>query len=85
MGDYSKSGINTMFNTGSVVGVGTNIFGGGFPPTYIPNFSWGGSNGLEKYRIDKLIETTEKVFERRGLSFNQIEKELLNSILSFNE
>ena len=85
MGDYSKSGINTMFNTGSVVGVGTNIFGAGFPPTYIPNFSWGGSNGIEKYRIDKLIETTEKVFERRGLSFNQIEKELLNSILSFNE
>ena len=74
-----------MFNTGSVVGVGTNIFGAGFPPTYIPNFSWGGSNGIENYRIEKLIETTEKVFERRGLSFNQIEKELLNSILSFNE
>ncbi len=80
MGDYSKSGINTMFNTGTVVGVGANIFGGGFPPTLIPNFSWGGAEGFEDYKLDKLFETCEKVYERRGLVFGEIERELLRSI-----
>lgn len=80
MGDYSKSGINTMFNTGTVVGVGANIFGGGFPPTLIPNFSWGGAEGFEDYKLDKLFETCEKVYERRGLTFGEQEKELIKSI-----
>ena len=80
MGDHSKSGINTMFNTGTVVGVGANIFGGGFPETHIPSFSWGGSEGLETYRIEKLFETAEKVFDRRSLKFNQAEKDILNKV-----
>ncbi len=83
MGDHSKSGINTMFNTGTVVGVGSNIYGGGFPATYIPNFSWGGSQGFESYRLDKLFETAEKVFERRGLVFDETEKNILSHI--YNE
>src|SRR6218665_252580 len=69
MGDHSKSGINTMFNTGTVVGVGANIYGGGFPPTHIPGFSWGGAAGFEAYRLDKLAETATKMFERRRLVF----------------
>jgi len=80
MGDHSKSGINTMFNTGTVVGVGANIFGGGFPDTHIPAFSWGGSEGFETYRIEKLFETAEKVFERRGLKFEQIDKDILTKV-----
>lgn len=80
MGDHSKSGINTMFNTGTVVGVGANVFGGGFPVTHIPAFSWGGSEGFETYRLEKLFETAEKVFERRGLKLDQKEKDLLNHI-----
>jgi UDP-N-acetylglucosamine diphosphorylase/glucosamine-1-phosphate N-acetyltransferase len=82
MGDYSKSGINTMFNTGTVVGVGSNIYGGGFPSTNIPNFSWGGSEGFESYRLDKLYETAEIVFERRGLTFGETEKQILAAIAS---
>jgi UDP-N-acetylglucosamine diphosphorylase/glucosamine-1-phosphate N-acetyltransferase len=85
MGDYSKSGINTMFNTGTVVGVGANIFGGGFPSTHIPSFSWGGSEGFETYKTEKLFETSEKVFERRGLSFGEIERELLQVVFDLTE
>jgi UDP-N-acetylglucosamine diphosphorylase/glucosamine-1-phosphate N-acetyltransferase len=80
MGDYSKSGINTMFNTGTVVGVGANIFGGGFPVTHIPAFSWGGAQGFETYKQEKLFETSEKVFERRALKFGDTEKNILNEV-----
>jgi len=83
MGDHCKSGINTMFNTGTVVGVGANIFGGGFPATHIPAFSWGGSEGFETYRLEKLFETAEKVFERRGLKFEQSEKDILTKVFEF--
>jgi UDP-N-acetylglucosamine diphosphorylase/glucosamine-1-phosphate N-acetyltransferase len=80
MGDHSKSGINTMFNTGTVVGVGANIFGGGFPPAHLPSFSWGGSQGLEIYKTDKMFETAQKVFERRSLVFDQREKDILTHV-----
>ncbi|MBK9285910.1 MAG: GlmU family protein [Sphingobacteriaceae bacterium] len=82
MGDHSKTGINTMLNTGTVVGVGANIFGGGFPPTHIPSFYWGGADESETYKPEKLFETAEKVFARRGLKFNETEKELLTHIFS---
>lgn len=82
MGDHSKTGINTMLNTGTVVGVGANIFGGGFPPTHIPSFTWGGAQGFETYKLDKMFETAEKVFERRGMAFNAAEKEILKHIFS---
>lgn len=80
MGDHSKSGINTMFNTGTVVGVGSNIFGGSFPATHIPNFSWGGSNGFETYQLEKLFETATKMYERRNLKFSVTDKEILKAI-----
>jgi len=80
MGDYCKTGINTMLNTGTVVGVGANIFGGGFPPTLVPSFSWGGAQGFDDYQLEKLFETSEKVYERRALVFTDVEKELLTEI-----
>ncbi|MDI1354629.1 MAG: GlmU family protein [bacterium] len=80
MGDHSKSGINTMFNTGTVVGVGCNIYGGGFPSTHIPDFSWGGSEGIETHRIEKLFETAAIVYERRGLSFTETDREILKEV-----
>ena len=70
MGDHSKCGINTMFNTGTVVGVSANIFGGGFPRTFIPSFSWGGSAGFQTYRPDKAFETIERVRARRDREFD---------------
>jgi hypothetical protein len=80
MGDHCKTGINTMFNTGTMVGVGCNIYGGGFPPTAIPNFSWGGSDGFVIYNLDKLIETAEKVYARRGLKYDEQEKALMAAV-----
>jgi UDP-N-acetylglucosamine diphosphorylase/glucosamine-1-phosphate N-acetyltransferase len=85
MGDHSKCGINTMFNTGTVVGVSANIFGSGFPRNYIPNFSWGGAHGFTVYAIDKAFETAERVFERRGIAFNEIEKRILKRIFELTE
>ncbi len=80
MGDHSKCGINTMFNTGTVVGVGANIFGGGFPPTHIPSFSWGGAEGMEDYQFDKMIETANRVYARRNISMSAEEKQILQTV-----
>jgi UDP-N-acetylglucosamine diphosphorylase/glucosamine-1-phosphate N-acetyltransferase len=67
MGDHSKSGINTMFNTGTVVGVCANIFGAGFPEKFIPSFSWGGADGFEPYQLNKAIETAQRMMARRNV------------------
>jgi len=80
MGDHSKCAINTMFNTGTVVGVNANIYGEGFPRNFIPSFSWGGAHGFSVYSLDKAIEVAEKVFDRRGLVLNDIEKDILKSV-----
>ena len=80
MGDHSKCGINTMFNTGTVVGVGANIFGGGFPPTHIPSFSWGGAESMETYKIDKMLETAHKVYDRRSMKLSDDEITILQTV-----
>jgi len=85
MGDHSKTAINTMFNTGTVVGVSCNIFGADFPPKYIPSFSWGGSSSISSYNMDKAIETAIIVKKRRGFELTAIEIELLKEIYKFTE
>jgi UDP-N-acetylglucosamine diphosphorylase/glucosamine-1-phosphate N-acetyltransferase len=82
MADHVKCGINSMFNTGSVAGVGSNVFGAGFPPNFIPDFSWGGAQyGIEEYSFDKFMETTAKVFERREhRKFDEQEQEILKEV-----
>jgi len=81
MGDYSKCGINTMFNTGTVVGVSANIFGHGYQRNFVPSFSWGNSlTGFSTFDIDKAIEVSEKVFERRKMIFDETEKNILRSV-----
>ncbi len=85
MGDHSKCGINTMFNTGTVVGVGANIFGGGFPSTHIPSYSWGGAEGMEVYKFDKMIETAKRVYARRNLTMNAEEYQILQTIFNNTE
>ena len=65
MGDHSKTGINSMFNTGTVVGVSSNIYGSDFPRTFIPSYSWGSSKGFATYQLDKAIETAQRVVGRR--------------------
>jgi len=80
MGDHSKCGINTMFNTGTVVGVAANIFGGGFPNKHIPSFSWGGADELVPYDFEKGIETIRAVKKRRGLELSDREWHVLSEI-----
>ena len=83
MGDYSKCGINTMFNTGTVVGICANIYGNGYMPKFIPSFSWGGNEGFVDYQIDKAIETLKTVMDRRGKKFNKKDKLVLQHIFDF--
>ncbi|MBQ7490387.1 MAG: GlmU family protein [Bacteroidales bacterium] len=78
MGDHSKCGINSMFNSGTIVGVGCNLFGTGYYRNLVDSFSYGGPNtGYEKYRLDKVIETAEQVFARRHKTFDETEKEIM--------
>jgi len=85
MGDHSKCGINTMFNTGTVVGVSANIFGSDFPGNFIPSFSWGGSGGLTTYRMDKVLETISLVLERREIQLSEDDKDILQHIFDQSE
>jgi UDP-N-acetylglucosamine diphosphorylase/glucosamine-1-phosphate N-acetyltransferase len=85
MGDHSKCGINTMFNTGTLVGVSANIFGAGFVRNVIPSFSWGGASGYIDYKLDKAIETAEIVFRRRGLIFSDLDKEIFQEVFKLTE
>lgn len=80
MGDHSKCGINTMFNTGTVVGVSTNIFGSGFPRNFIPSFSWGGAAGFSTYITKKAFETARLVMSRRGVDFDEKESAILEHV-----
>ncbi|MBI4648159.1 MAG: GlmU family protein, partial [Bacteroidia bacterium] len=70
MGDHSKCGINTMFNTGTVIGVNTNIYGSGFPRNFIPSFTWGGTSGYSEYELQRAYEVAEKVMNRRNRSLD---------------
>tara|TARA_R110002111_G_scaffold76951_3_gene122044 strand:- start:5996 stop:7171 length:1176 start_codon:yes stop_codon:yes gene_type:complete len=77
MGDHSKCGINTMFNTGTVVGVSANIFGSGFPRNFVPSFSWGGNKGFVTYKTNKAFEVAEVVMARRKEEFTEKDKAIL--------
>ena len=80
MGDHSKCGINTMFNTGTVVGVSANIFGSGFPRNFIPSFSWGGASGFTTYQLPKVFEVADMVYHRRNLSLEEEDKKILEAV-----
>ena len=80
MGDHSKCGINTMFNTGTVVGVSANIFGDGFPRNFIPSFSWGGASGFSTYQMKKVKEVAKVVMSRRNQDFDAIEERILEHV-----
>ena len=80
MGDHSKSAINTQFNTGTVVGVAANIFKTGFPPNLVKSFSWGGMNGDESYKLDKVFEVMERVMQRRKVDLTDVDKSIISHI-----
>jgi UDP-N-acetylglucosamine diphosphorylase/glucosamine-1-phosphate N-acetyltransferase len=80
IGDHSKCGINTMFNTGTVVGVNANIFGSGFPRNFIPSYSWGGSNGFTTYLTSKAFEVAKVVMARRSIEFSALDEAILTQV-----
>ena len=80
MGDHSKCGINTMFNTGTVVGVSTNIFGAGFPRNFVPSFSWGGASGFTTYLTKKAFDTAKIVMARRNVEFSEEDAKILEHV-----
>lgn len=80
MGDHSKSAINTMFNTGTIVGVSANIFSSGFPRNFVPSYSWGGANGFTTYLTKKAFETAKIMMSRRGIEFDEIEEAILTHV-----
>jgi len=86
LADHSKCAINTMFNTGTVAGVSANIFGAGFPRNFIPDFSWGGTQGYEIYSIKKMFETAERVFARRDhRNFDENEQGILRKVFELTQ
>jgi hypothetical protein len=85
MADHSKCAINTMFNTGTVVGVSSNIYGSNFPRNFIPSFSWGGAQGFSIYQINKAIETAKLVYKRRNVELDEKEIRILEHIFEITK
>ena len=84
MGDHSKSGINTMFNTGTVVGVSANIYGSNFPRNFIPSFSWGGALGFKTYTLSKAIETAVLVTQRKNEDFTEEDRKIFEHVFELS-
>ncbi len=85
IGDHSKSAINTMFNTGSVIGFSCNIFGAGFPDKYVPSFTWGGAESYIDYDLQKAIDTAKVVLSRRKIIFDKEEEKLFHKIFELTK
>jgi len=85
MGDHSKTAINTMFNTGTVVGFSSNVYGAGFPPKFISSFGWGGSESMKEYKLSKAIETAKAVFARRDKEFKKEDEEMFETIFNLTQ
>jgi UDP-N-acetylglucosamine diphosphorylase/glucosamine-1-phosphate N-acetyltransferase len=85
MGDHSKCGINTMFNTGTVIGVSANIFGSNFPRNFVPSFSWGGHSGFTTYQMNKVNEVAKVVMSRRKIDYDDKEQNILNHIFEITK
>jgi len=85
MGDHSKCGINTMFNTGTVVGVSSNIFGSGFPRNFVPSFSWGGASGFTTYITKKAFDTAKIVMSRRHVEFSEEDAKILEHVFELTK
>lgn len=85
MGDHSKTGIQSTFNTGTIVGVAANLFGDGLPPKFVPSFSWGGASGLVTHRIEEALSTAKRVLARRDIPFTEEDDKILRKVFAFSE
>jgi hypothetical protein len=84
MGDHSKAGIQSMFNTGTIIGVASNVFGDGFPPKFIPSFSWGGASGLVTHRFEDALATAAKVMARRNIPCTAEDESILKKVFELS-
>jgi UDP-N-acetylglucosamine diphosphorylase/glucosamine-1-phosphate N-acetyltransferase len=84
MGDHTKAAIQSMFNTGTMIGVGCNIFGHGFPPKFIPSFTWGGAGGLETHRLGEAMETARRVMARREVAFTETDEQIFRRVFDLS-
>ena len=82
MGDYSKCGISSMFNTGTMAGVSVNVFGAGFLPKFIPSFSWGGPSEWITFQPEKAVETARRMMERKNLVMNTVDEQILLDVFN---
>ncbi|MDF4221971.1 GlmU family protein [Maribacter sp. M208] len=85
MGDHSKTAINTMFNTGTVIGVNSNIYVPGFPRNFVPSFSWGGASGFTTYQPAKAFDAAKVMMARRGVEFNEVEADILTHVFELTK
>ena len=85
MGDHSKTAINTMLNTGTVIGVNCNIYVPGFPRNFVPSFSWGGASGFSTYMPEKAFEAAKVMMARRGVAFDEKEANILNHVFELSK
>ncbi|MBQ4914818.1 GlmU family protein [Maribacter sp. MMG018] len=85
MGDHSKTAINTMFNTGTVIGVNSNIYVPGFPRNFVPSFSWGGASGFSTYMPQKAFEAAKVMMARRGVEFNEMDADILDHVFEITK
>ena len=85
MGDHSKTAINTMFNTGTVIGVNTNIYVPGFPRNFIPSFSWGGASGFSAYLPERAFEAAKVMMARRHVEFTEADADMLKHIFEITK
>lgn len=84
MGDHAKTGINTMLNTGTVVGFSANVFGADFPPKHIPSFSWGGASGFSRFDLQKALEVARRMMQRRNMPLTEIDEEIFSYLHSLD-
>ena len=85
MGDHSKCGINTMFNTGTVVGVSANIYGPGFQRNFINSFAWGGTAGFSVYNLNKALDVARAVYKRRNLELTEVDEAILRHVFELSQ
>jgi len=85
MGDHSKSAINTMFNTGTVVGVSSNVFGAGFPPKSIPSFAWGGAEEMSVYDLERSLDVARRVMGRRNTVMSEVEEKVFRKVFELTQ
>jgi UDP-N-acetylglucosamine diphosphorylase/glucosamine-1-phosphate N-acetyltransferase len=85
MGDYSRCGINAMFNTGSVIGTYCNIYDAGFPPKFVPSFAWGSSNGFQEYRLEDAKMMASRAMERRNKEYSAADSSIADAIFEIEK